>query len=132
MAAQMRTGIHLQVLRELAEESPAVFNSLREATGASVIYLRDSLARLRRDGLVAVAYVLTNEGRNAVDCANERGIADTKRPPRHFKRKPRKVVAHQYPLATTDGQINELRRKAEADRSFGFESINQRGLPARK
>lgn len=31
-----------------------------------------------------------------------------------------------FPLAATQDQINELKRKAKEDRSFGFESIGQR------
>lgn len=132
MGSQVRSGIHLQVLRGLADESPQALPALAEANRSTIGYVRDSLARLKRDGLVAAVYVLTDEGRNAVDFANQRGIPDERPPRRPNKRRPRKVIAHQYPLATTEEQIAEIKRKAHEDRSFGFESINQRGLTARK
>lgn len=128
MAALLRSGVPLQILRELAAKSPQASADLTKATGTKECYLCETMYRLRRDGLVALVYALTPDGLNAVNVANERGIADTRR--KRIKRNPRKVVAHQYPVVTTDEQISELKRKAEADRSFGFESIN--GREARK
>lgn len=127
MGSQVRSGIHLQILRGLADESPQGLLKLTEANRSTTRYVRESLARLKRDGLVAVVYVLTDAGRKAVDLANERGIPDERPPRRPNRRRPRKVIAHQYPLATTEEQIAEIKRKAHEDRSFGFESLNQRG-----
>lgn len=39
---------------------------------------------------------------------------------------PRQMQCDEYPLAETDEQISKLKELAEADRSLGFESINQR------
>lgn len=95
-----------------------------------------ALSLLKAYGYIVTEHRITDEGRAHL----ERLIAWAARKPRRAlcgrdKQdaaiaaawvKP-SVIETRHPLATTDEQIEKLKRKTEEDRSFGFESINQRG-----
>ena len=114
----LKRGAPAKILRELRDRGAQTADDLAinlACTGPAVI---DALVRFKRLGFVKVAYVITGAGFDALDDAERKSVID--------KPKPRAVGVNEYPLATTAEQINELKRKAEEDRSFGFESASQR------
>lgn len=101
----------------------------REAFGPWSPAMSTRMGELKARGLVEVEFRITDEGRDYLMTLPALAPAQGPAPKVRYCRGD---LGWRHPLASTEKQIEDLKKKACEDRSFGFESINQRGHDARK